>query len=68
MIKITMRAFPSARPPTEAELAAWRALSRYEQLIRYRDALQAPDAARATKATMADVLNAARQRVAARRG
>ena len=68
MTEITTRAFPSALPPTEAELAAWRALSRDEQLIRYRDALQAPDAARATKATMADVLTAARQRVAARRG
>jgi hypothetical protein len=68
MTEITSRPFPSARPPTEAELAAWRALSREEQLIRHREALQAPDAARATKATMADVLAAARQRVAARRG
>jgi hypothetical protein len=65
MTEITTRALPSALPPTEEELAAWRALSRDEQLIRYRNALQAPDAARAT---MADVLTAARQRVAARRG
>ena len=68
MTETTTRAFPFARPPTEAELAAWRALSRDEQLIRTRDALQAPDAARATNATMADVLITARRRVAARRG
>jgi hypothetical protein len=68
MTEIATRPFPSALPPTEAELAAWRALSRDEQLTRYRDALQGPDAGRASKATMADVLTAARQRVAARRG
>lgn len=68
MIEITTRPFPSALPPTEAELAAWQALSRDEQLIRYREALQAPGAARATKASMADVLIAARQRVGAGRG
>jgi hypothetical protein len=68
MTEITTRPLPSALPPTEAELTAWRALSRDEQLTRYRDALQAPDAGRVSKATMADVLTAARQRVAARRG
>ena len=68
MTETTTRSFPSALPPTEAEFAAWRALSRDEQLIRYREALQAPDAARATSATMADVLTAARQLVAARGG
>lgn len=61
-------AMPSAVPPTEAELAAWRALSREEQLLRYRDALLASDAGRVSKATMADVLTTARQRVADRRG
>jgi hypothetical protein len=68
MTEIATRPFPSALPPTEAELAAWRALSRDEQLTRYRDALQAPDAGRVSKATMADVLTTARQRVAARSG
>jgi hypothetical protein len=68
MTEIATRPFPSALPPTEAELAAWRALSRDEQLTRYRDALQAPDAGRVSKATMADVLTTARQRVAGRRG
>jgi hypothetical protein len=68
MIKITTRAFPCALPPTEAELAARRALSRDEQLISYCEPLQAPDAARATTATMTDVLAAARQFVSARRG
>ena len=60
-----MRPLLSALPPTEAELAAWHALSREEQLARYREAIQAPDAGRVSKATMADVLAAARQTVAA---
>ena len=67
MSDIATRPIPSALPPTEAELAAWRALSRDEQLARYREALNAPDAARVGEATMADVLTAARKRVAARR-
>jgi hypothetical protein len=67
MSDIATRPIPSALPPTEAELAAWRALSRDEQLARYREALNAPDAARVGEATMADVLTAARRRVAARR-
>ena len=67
MTKIVTCPLPSAVPPTEAELAAWRALSRDEQLTRTREALQAPNAGRVSKATMADVLTAARQRVAARR-
>jgi hypothetical protein len=62
MTEITTRPLLSALPPTEAELAAWHALSREEQLARYREALQAPDAGRARKATMADVLAAARQK------
>jgi hypothetical protein len=68
MTEITTRPLLSALPPTEAELAAWHALSREEQLARHREALQATDAGRVSKATMADVLAAARQRVAARRG
>ena len=67
MTETATRPFPTALPPTEAELAAWRALSRDEQLARYRDALQGPDAGRVSEATMADILTAARQRVAARR-
>jgi hypothetical protein len=67
MAEVATRPFPSALPPTEAELAAWRALSRDEQIARYREAVQDPDAGRVSKATMADVLTAARQRVAARR-
>jgi predicted DNA-binding protein (UPF0251 family) len=68
MTEITTRPSLSALPPTEAELAAWHALSREEQLARYRETLQAADAGRVSKATMADVLAAARQKVAARRG
>ncbi len=60
-------AAPSPLPPTEAELAAWHALSRDEQLARYREALHHPDCDRIIKATMADVLTRARKRVAARR-
>lgn len=68
MAESSTRPFPSAIPPTEAELAAWRALSRDEQLARYREALLAPEAEHVSKSTMADVLSAARQRFAARRG
>lgn len=68
MTETVIRPLPSAAPPTEAELAAWRALSRDEQLARYREALLGPDAERVSEASMADVLVAARQRVAARRG
>jgi len=68
MSEVATRPFPSALPPTEAELAAWRALSRDEQLTRTREALLAADAGRVSQASMADVLIAARQRVAARRG
>ncbi len=67
MTDIATLPFPSARPPTDAELTAWRALSREQQIIRYREALETPDAGRVSKATMADVLTAARQRVAIRR-
>lgn len=67
MSEIATRPVPSALPPTEAELAAWEALSRDEQLRRYQEAVNGPDAARVSAATMADVLTAARQRVAARR-
>jgi hypothetical protein len=56
------RPIPSALPPTESELAAWRALSRDEQLSLYRKALGIPEAKRASKATMAEVLTAARTR------
>jgi hypothetical protein len=58
MTEITSRRVLSALPPTEADFAAWHALSREAQLARYREALQAPDAGRVSKATMADVLAA----------
>ena len=68
MSDIATRPFPSALPPSEAELSAWQGLSREEQLSRYRDVLQSAEAARVSDATMADVLAIARERVAARRG
>jgi hypothetical protein len=60
-------AAPSPLPPTEAELAAWQALSRDEQLRRYREALQHADCDTISDASFADVLARARRAVAARR-
>jgi hypothetical protein len=56
---------PSATP-TEAELAAWAALSRDEQVRRYQEALAHPDCGTATGDNMNDILVAARARVAVR--
>jgi hypothetical protein len=61
------RVMPSATP-TEAELAAWVALPRDEQVRRYREALSDPDCSTPTDDSMSDILAAARQRVAARNG
>ena len=66
MSTTTTRAIPSPLPPTEAELAAWNALTRDEQLARYREYLAHPDGDRVSGASMADVLAEARARVAAR--
>jgi hypothetical protein len=68
MAEIVSHHLPSALPPTEAELAFWRALSREEQLDRYREALLTPEAGRVSTASMAYVTTAARQQVAARGG
>jgi hypothetical protein len=58
---------PSALPPSEAELEAWHALSREEQLARYREALQNSGRKRVIGTSMAIILTEARRRVAARR-
>jgi 2-oxo-4-hydroxy-4-carboxy--5-ureidoimidazoline (OHCU) decarboxylase len=60
------RTLPSATP-TEAELAAWDALSRDEQVRRYQEMFGHPDCNAFTADTPDDILAAARQRVAARR-
>ena len=60
------RTIPSALPPTKAELAEWNALTRDEQLAHMREVLRHPDCQRISDASVADVLVAARQRVAAR--
>ena len=65
--ELEVMTMPSALPPSEAELAAWHALSREEQLARYRQALQHPSRRRISDATMVDLLTKARRRVAARR-
>jgi hypothetical protein len=61
------RVMPSATP-TEAELAAWAALPRDEQVRRYQEALAHPDCGTTTDDTMSDILAAARQRIATRNG
>jgi hypothetical protein len=60
------RVMPSATP-TEAELAAWAALSRDEQVRRYREMFKHPDCNGFTADTTDDILAPARQRVAANR-
>ena len=60
------RVMPSATP-TEAEIAAWAALPRDEQVRRYQELFQHPDCNSFTTDTPDDILAAARQRVAARR-
>jgi hypothetical protein len=55
------RVMPSATP-TEAEIAAWAALPRDEQVRRYQEALAHPDCSLPTT----DILAAARKRLAAR--
>ena len=67
MTDTKLRAMPSPLPPTEAELEAWNALTRDEQIARYREYLSHPDCERVSSATMADVLAEARERVAHRR-
>ncbi len=56
---------PSATP-TEAEIAAWAALPRDEQVRRYQELFQHSDCNTFTTDTPDDILAAARQRVAAR--
>jgi hypothetical protein len=51
----------------EAEIAAWNALPRDEQVRRYRDLFASPACHTITNDSMSDILAAARQRVAARR-
>jgi hypothetical protein len=57
---------PSATP-TEADLAAWAALPRDEQVRRYRELFEHADCNTFSADTPEDILAAARQRVAARR-
>ncbi len=57
---------PSATVADEAEIAAWNALPRDEQVRRYRDVLADPTCDRVTDASMSDILAAARLRAATR--
>jgi hypothetical protein len=60
------RVMPSATP-SEADLAAWAALPRDEQIRRYQELFRHPDCNTFTTDTPDDILAAARERVAARR-
>jgi hypothetical protein len=62
---LDLYAAPSPLPPTEAELAAWNALSRDEQVRRYRDYLAHPDCNSFAEETPDEILAAARAKVAA---
>jgi hypothetical protein len=53
---------PAARPPSEAETAAWQALSREEQVRLYREALAHPDCGVVTEDSMAEILARAARR------
>lgn len=65
-LKLQLRVMPSAAP-SEADIAAWQALPRDEQLRRLRLSLTQPDCAVATAATMGDVLTDAKECAEARR-
>ena len=60
------RTMPSATP-TEAEIEAWIALPRDEQVRRYQEMFKHPDCNTFTADTPDEILAAARKRVAARR-
>jgi len=62
----TNRTIPTALPPTEAELAAWNALSRDQQVARYRAYFADPACQTVTDESMADIREAARRRLAGR--
>ena len=64
---LDIAAAPSALPPTEAELAAWNALTREEQVSRFREYLTHTDCGTFTEATPDEILAAAREQVAAKR-
>jgi hypothetical protein len=61
------RVMPSATP-NEAELAAWEALSREEQLRRLQAKLSHPDCSAVSEATMGDILGHARAAAKGRHG
>jgi hypothetical protein len=60
------RVLPSAAP-SEADVRAWEALPREEQLRLLRAALAHPDCATVSPATMSDILAEARKRADSRR-
>ena len=65
---LDVHAAPSPLPPTKAELAAWNALTREEQVARYREFFAHPDSNTISPETPEQILAAARAQAAARRG
>ena len=59
---------PSPLASTEAELVAWNALTREQQIARYRAYLAAPECQTLPTDTPDEILAAAQAKVAARRG
>jgi hypothetical protein len=57
-----------APTPTEAEIAAWQALPRDEQMRRLRATLTTMDCSEVSPSTMNDVLNQARDAAKRRHG
>lgn len=55
-------------PPRPAELAEWNALTREEQIERFAEFFAHPDCETFTDETAEDIIAAARQRAAVRRG
>jgi hypothetical protein len=57
---------PLSAAPSEADFAAWDALSREEQVRAYREALTHPDCVAPSGETMDNIVVAAGQRIASR--
>jgi len=68
MSETKARVIPSALPSSEVELAEWNALTREEQIARVSGFFAHPDCETFTDETAQDIIAAARQRAAARRG
>ena len=64
--RVTKAIGPPSATPTEAERAAWAALSRDEQIQLTSAALNHPDCSSVATESMSEILEKARRQVAAR--